>query len=84
MWPATLQRLGLTRATDLDGRFTAWAAAGLPVMTRPEPARRARRFSAAVFLAARFSWPLNRKPATMRETGAGQEPAQPGYAPGTG
>jgi rhodanese-related sulfurtransferase len=30
---ATLQRLGLTRATDLDGGFTAWAAAGLPVIT---------------------------------------------------
>ena len=29
---ATLQRLGLTRATDLDGGFTAWAAAGLPVI----------------------------------------------------
>jgi rhodanese-related sulfurtransferase len=28
---ATLQRLGLVRATDLDGGFTAWAAAGLPV-----------------------------------------------------
>ena len=30
---ATLQRLGLTHATDLDGGFTAWAAAGLPVIT---------------------------------------------------
>src|SRR5690242_8093586 len=29
---ATLQRLGLIRATDLDGGFTAWAAAGLPVI----------------------------------------------------
>jgi rhodanese-related sulfurtransferase len=28
---ATLQRMGLVRATDLDGGFTAWAAAGLPV-----------------------------------------------------
>ena len=28
---ATLQRLGLVNATDLDGGFTAWAAAGLPV-----------------------------------------------------
>ena len=28
---ATLQQLGLTNATDLDGGFTAWAAAGLPV-----------------------------------------------------
>jgi rhodanese-related sulfurtransferase len=28
---ATLQRLGLVHATDLDGGFTAWAAAGLPV-----------------------------------------------------
>jgi rhodanese-related sulfurtransferase len=28
---ATLQELGLVRATDLDGGFQAWAAAGLPV-----------------------------------------------------
>ncbi|MFD7733867.1 rhodanese-like domain-containing protein [Kitasatospora phosalacinea] len=30
---ASLQELGLHRATDLDGGFVAWAAAGLP--TRP-------------------------------------------------
>jgi len=28
---ATLQRLGLVNATDLDGGFAAWVAAGLPV-----------------------------------------------------
>jgi rhodanese-related sulfurtransferase len=28
---ATLHQLGLVHATDLDGGFTAWAAAGLPV-----------------------------------------------------
>ena len=28
---ATLQSIGLPRATDLDGGFRAWAAAGLPV-----------------------------------------------------
>ena len=28
---ATLQRLGLAHATDLDGGFDGWAAAGLPV-----------------------------------------------------
>ena len=28
---ATLQRLGLVRATDMDGGFLAWRAAGLPV-----------------------------------------------------
>ncbi len=28
---AALQDLGLSRATDLDGGFKAWAAAGLPV-----------------------------------------------------
>lgn len=28
---ATLQQLGLPRATDLDGGFVAWRAAGLPV-----------------------------------------------------
>jgi rhodanese-related sulfurtransferase len=28
---ATLQQLGLAHATDLDGGFDAWAAAGLPV-----------------------------------------------------
>jgi rhodanese-related sulfurtransferase len=32
---ATLQHLGLTNATDLDGGFTAWAAAGLPVTAAP-------------------------------------------------
>jgi rhodanese-related sulfurtransferase len=31
---ATLQQLGLVNATDLDGGFAAWTAAGLPV-TRP-------------------------------------------------
>jgi len=30
---ASLRELGLARATDLDGGFVAWAAAGLP--TRP-------------------------------------------------
>jgi rhodanese-related sulfurtransferase len=29
---ATLQQLGLLHATDLDGGFLAWAAAGLPVL----------------------------------------------------
>jgi rhodanese-related sulfurtransferase len=29
---ATLQQLGLSQATDLDGGFTAWAASGLPVI----------------------------------------------------
>jgi rhodanese-related sulfurtransferase len=32
---ATLQELGLGQATDLDGGFQAWRAAGLPV--EPEP-----------------------------------------------
>jgi len=32
---AALQDIGLPRATDLDGGFRAWAAAGLPV-TPPE------------------------------------------------
>ena len=30
---ATLRRIGLREATDLDGGFQAWRAAGLP--TRP-------------------------------------------------
>ena len=30
-----LQQLGLIHATDLDGGFTAWAAAGLPVIAPP-------------------------------------------------
>ena len=30
---ATLQQLGLIHVTDLDGGVTAWAAAGLPVIT---------------------------------------------------
>jgi rhodanese-related sulfurtransferase len=33
---ATLQQLGFARATDLDGGFQAWQAAGLPV-TRRQP-----------------------------------------------
>ena len=32
---ATLQRLGLDRATDMAGGFEAWAAAGLPVEPLP-------------------------------------------------
>ena len=32
---ATLQQLGLIHATDLDGGFTTWAAAGLPVIAPP-------------------------------------------------
>jgi len=32
---ATLQQLGLSNATDLDGGFTAWAASGLPVIAAP-------------------------------------------------
>ena len=34
---ATLQQLGLIHATDLDGGFTAWAAAGLPVIAPASP-----------------------------------------------
>ncbi|HEY2201086.1 MAG TPA: rhodanese-like domain-containing protein [Solirubrobacteraceae bacterium] len=30
----SLQELGFTRATDLDGGFKAWRAAGLPVQAR--------------------------------------------------
>ena len=33
---ATLQQLGFECATDLDGGFQAWRAAGLPV-NEPEP-----------------------------------------------
>jgi rhodanese-related sulfurtransferase len=33
---ATLQQLGLAKATDLDGGFTAWAASGLPVLAAAE------------------------------------------------
>ena len=39
---AALQQLGLIHATDLDGGFAAWAAAGLPVIapaTVSQPAR---------------------------------------------
>ncbi|WCB92202.1 Thiosulfate sulfurtransferase GlpE [Baekduia alba] len=32
---ATLQELGFARATDLDGGFQAWRAAGLPVEPAP-------------------------------------------------
>jgi rhodanese-related sulfurtransferase len=34
---ATLQRLGLARASDLAGGFQAWRAAGLPVQPLTEP-----------------------------------------------
>lgn len=34
---ATLQDLGFTRATDLDGGFQAWQAAGLPIEPAPAP-----------------------------------------------
>jgi rhodanese-related sulfurtransferase len=35
---ATLQRLGFRRATDLDGGFEAWLAAGLPIAHAATPA----------------------------------------------
>jgi len=35
---ADLQRLGLANATDLDGGFRAWAAAGLPTREGGTPA----------------------------------------------
>ena len=34
---AALQDLGLPRATDLDGGFAAWQAAGLPTLPDPAP-----------------------------------------------
>ncbi|MBV9154109.1 MAG: sulfurtransferase [Alphaproteobacteria bacterium] len=34
---ATLQQLGFSRATDLDGGFQAWRDAGLPVRQPDEP-----------------------------------------------
>lgn len=37
---ANLQRLGLVRATDMDGGFQAWRAAGLPVVPYAEEATR--------------------------------------------
>jgi rhodanese-related sulfurtransferase len=37
---ADLQRLGLRQATDLEGGFRAWLAAGLPVRPGPTPAVR--------------------------------------------
>jgi len=33
---ATLQQLGFQRATDMEGGFQAWRAAGLPVVARPD------------------------------------------------
>lgn len=39
---ATLQQLGLIHATDLDGGFTAWAAAGLPVIAPATASQAAR------------------------------------------
>ena len=36
---ATLRDLGYERATDLDGGFNGWAAAGLPVERAPERIR---------------------------------------------
>src|SRR5205823_2183146 len=33
---ATLHRLGLANATDLDGGFAAWAAASLPLVARAQ------------------------------------------------
>jgi rhodanese-related sulfurtransferase len=32
---ATLRDIGFSRATDIDGGFTAWSAAGLPVERAP-------------------------------------------------
>ena len=44
---ATLQDLGFARATDLDGGFQAWRAAGLPVEPYPDQATTRRAPSAA-------------------------------------
>jgi hypothetical protein len=45
---ASLQDLGVRRATDLEGGFRAWRAAGLPTRGGPEPHPSAKRgFSAA-------------------------------------
>jgi rhodanese-related sulfurtransferase len=38
---ATLQQLGFTRATDVDGGFQAWRAAGLPTAGHADPGIRA-------------------------------------------
>ncbi len=40
---ATLVEMGFASAADLDGGFQAWAAAGLPVVTRPAAPTRGRR-----------------------------------------
>ncbi len=40
---ATLVEMGFASAADLDGGFRAWAAAGLPVVTRPAAPTRGRR-----------------------------------------
>jgi rhodanese-related sulfurtransferase len=40
---ANLQMLGLSYATDLDGGFAAWAAAGLPVITPGDSQRQSGR-----------------------------------------
>jgi 3-mercaptopyruvate sulfurtransferase SseA len=37
---ATLHRLGLVNATDLDGGLIAWAAASLPLVARTRPRKR--------------------------------------------
>lgn len=37
---ASLRAVGLRRATDLEGGFEAWVAAGLPVTTGPADVRR--------------------------------------------
>ena len=37
---ATLHRLGLVNAIDLDGGFAAWAAASLPLVARTRPRKR--------------------------------------------
>lgn len=37
---ATLHRLGLVNATDLDGGFVAWTAASLPLVARTRPRKR--------------------------------------------
>jgi 3-mercaptopyruvate sulfurtransferase SseA len=40
---ATLRRIGLREATDLDGGFQAWKAAGLPTRRPSRPADACRR-----------------------------------------
>src|SRR5215469_16962493 len=75
---ANLQQLGHAHATDLDGGFTAWAAAGLPVIAPAQPVKtRPAAVTGRVPRAGLARPARRRRPAPRRPAGPGPVDPQP-------